>query len=435
MNHQNPAVSVPPEKTSRIFYGFIIAIAAFFVLFSAYGVRFAYGVFFKPMAEQLGMNAATTSAAYSISFFMEGVFSLISGGLADRYGPRIVLSLSSILVAAGYCLMPLVQSPWQLYLFYGIILGVGMGAMFVPLVSMTVRWFNARRNLMTGLVSSGAGAGMLVIPSSTAHLIESYGWRISFLIMGIAVPIIIFVAAQFMRRDPESVGTVPYGASVEPVANRSTAKEHELHEALRTSQFWIVFSMCFCFATFSMAYNIHIVPDAIHAGMAPTSAAHILAFTGAFLLVGRIVLGSIADKTGNKPIFIFCFMLSTAALLLISFVQAHWAFFALAVMIGFSQGGVGSSQSPLIASLFGLRSHGLIFGSIGFGTTFGAAVGPLLAGYIFDRTGSYHWALLLCAGASLISLIFALFIRSSRIDSDTLNTAKEANGQDFICTS
>jgi MFS family permease len=412
MNNQPAAVSVSAEKAPRIFYGFIIAIAAFFVLFSAYGVRFAYGVFFKPMAGQLGMNAATTSAAYSISFFMEGVFSLISGGLADRFGPRIVLSLSSILVAAGYCLMPLVHSPWQLFLFYGIILGIGMGAMFVPLISMTARWFNARRNLMTGIVSSGAGAGMLVVPSSAAHLIDRYGWRTSFLIIGIVVPIVIFIAAQFMRRDPESTGAVPYGTSQETVSDGSTAIGHAFHEALRTAQFWIVFIMSFWFSVFSMSYNVHIVPDAINAGMSSTSAAHILALTGALMLTGRIVLGMTADRTGNKPIFIFCLILSTCGLLLIFFMQAPWVFFVLATMVGLAQGGVGSSQSPLIASLFGLRSHGLIFGFLGIGSTFGAAVGPLLTGYLFDLTGSYQWALLMCAAASLISLVFAFFIKT-----------------------
>jgi MFS family permease len=416
MNSQ--PVDVSTETAPRIFYGFIIAAASFFVLFAAYGVRFAYGVFFKPMAGELGLNAATTSAAYSISFFMEGVFSLVSGGLADRFGPRIVLSLSSILIAAGYCMMPLVHSPWQLYLFYGIILGTGMGAMFVPLVSMTARWFNARRNLMTGIVSSGAGAGMLFVPSSTAYLIEKHGWRMSYLIIGIAVPVIVFIAAQFMKRDPESAGTVAYGTSDKTAANGSAATGHALHEALRAPQFWIVFIMSFWFSTFSMAYNVHIVPDAINAGMSPTLAARILALTGALMLAGRIVLGTIADKSGCKPIFIFCFLISTGSLLFISFNHAHWAFFMLAVMIGLSQGGVGSSQSPLIASLFGLRSHGLIFGFLGIGSTFGAAVGPLITGYMFDLTGSYSSALLMCAAASLISLVLAFFIRTGETASE-----------------
>jgi MFS family permease len=287
-----------------------------------------------------------------------------------------------------------------------------MGAMFVPLVSMTARWFIARRNLMTGIVSSGAGAGMIVVPSSTAYLIDRYGWRTSFLIIGIAVPVVIFIAAQFMRRDPESIGAAPFGESGKTGTNGLTPKEHRFHEALRTPQFWIVFIMGFWFSTFSMAYNVHIVPDAITAGMPPTSAAHILALTGALMLLGRIALGTIADRTGTKPIFIFCFILSTCGFLLISFIQAHWAFFVLAVMIGFSQGGIGSSQSPLIASLFGLRSHGLIFGFLGFGATFGAAVGPLLTGFLFDQTGRYDWAFLMCAAASLISLVFALYIRA-----------------------
>jgi MFS family permease len=411
MKKSTPAAAIAAEPRPRIFYGFIIAIAAFFVLFSAYGVRFAYGVFFKPMAAELGMNAATTSAAYSISFILEGVFSLVSGGLADRFGPRIVLSFSSIFIATGYCLMPLVHSPWQLFLVYGIILGIGMGAMFTPLVSMTARWFVARRNLMTGIVSSGAGAGMFAVPTITAYLIDRFGWRTSFLIIGIVVPIIVFVAAQFMRRDPKSCGVLPYGASANPIAEQGIAREHALHEALRTPQFWVVFFMCFWFSMLSMTYNVHIVPDAINAGMPPTSAAHILALTGALMLAGRILLGIIADKKGTQPIFIFCFTLAAIAFLFISYMQAPWAFFMLAVMIGFTQGGVGSSQSPLIASLFGLKSHGLIFGSIGFGSTFGAAVGPFIAGYIFDQTGSYHWALLMCAAASLIALVFAFFIK------------------------
>ena len=125
-------------------------------------------------------------------------------------------------------------------------------------------------------------------------------------------------------------------------------------------------------------------------------------------------------------------MLSTCALLLIFFTQAHWAFFVLAVMIGLAQGGVGSSQSPLIASLFGLRSHGLIFGFLGFGSTFGAAVGPLLTGFLFDLTGSYDWALLMCAAASLISLVFAFFIRSVESEPALTTEAQRLEEQKLI---
>lgn len=412
MDCREPDLHIDSREAPRLFYGFIISIAAFFVLFSAYGVRFAYGVFFKPMAQELGFSAAATSAAYSISFFLEGVFSLISGGLADRFGPRRVVAVSSVLVGIGYCLMPLVHTLWQLYIFYGLIIGVGMGAMFVPLVSMTARWFNARRNLMTGLVSSGAGAGMLIVPSSTAQLIDAYGWRTSFLIMGVFVAVIVFAAAQFMKRDPEEIGAVPYGDSPKIPGSRPVpAIGHSFQEALRRPQFWTIFVMMFLFGVFAMSYNVHIVPDAINSGMPSTEAATILAVTGALLIAGRILFGIVADRIGNRPIFILCFMLSTSALLFISFMHAPWAFFVLAILMGIAQGGIGTSQSPLIASLFGLKSHGLILGCIGLGNTAGAAVGPLLTGYIFDLTESYHIAFLLCAASSLIAVGFACLIK------------------------
>jgi MFS family permease len=283
----------------------------------------------------------------------------------------------------------------------------------VPLVSMTARWFNARRNLMTGLVSSGAGAGMLIVPASTAHLINAYGWRTSFLIMGVFVPVTVLAAAQFMKRDPEEIGTVPYGDHGKPPTDeRASSNGYSFKEALRVPQFWTIFVMVFWFGIFAMSYNIHIVPDAINSGMTPTAAANILATTGAMLIAGRILLGTIADKTGNKPIFILCFVLSSGALFFIALVHEHWAFFVLAMLMGIAQGGIGTSQSPIVASLFGLKSHGLIFGCIGFGYTIGAAAGPLLTGYIFDITKSYHIALLICAAASLVALCIASLIRS-----------------------
>ena len=215
-------------------------------------------------------------------------------------------------------------------------------------------------------------------------------------------------------------------------ATGSAARGHSLLEALQSRRFWVVFVMSFWFSVFSMSYNVHIVPDAVNAGMQPTSAAQILGWTGALMIAGRIILGTIADRSGIKPVFIFCFALSTCGFLLISFLQAHWAFFALAVMIGFSQGGVGSSQSPLIASLFGLRSHGLIFGFLGFGSTFGAAVGPLLTGYLFDLTGSYRWALLMCAAASLISLVFACFVGSGEAEPVSSEKAQQVEEKEFV---
>jgi MFS family permease len=266
---------------------------------------------------------------------------------------------------------------------------------------------------MTGLVSSGVGVGMLFVPSYTAHLIDSHGWRNSFVIMSIFIFAVVMVAAQFFKRDPAVAGTVPYGESPHTYEHKTQARGHSYQEALRAPQFWVFFALVFCFGMVSMSYNVHIVPDAINSGMRPTLAADIMAVTGAMFVISRVILGILADKHGNKPVLIFCFIVAASAFFFITFVHTHWAFFLLALLIGITQGGVGTSQSPVVASLFGLRSHGLILGSIGLGSTMGSALGPLFAGYIFDFTASYHWALFTCAIVSLLALTFACLIKPS----------------------
>jgi len=400
------------RRGGRLFYGYIIIIAASFILFAAYGVRFSYGIFFNPMSAELEYSSATISAAFSISMLLEGIFSLVMGGLADRLGPRKVLTFSCILIGLGYGLMRFVHSPWQLYVFYGLFIGIGMGGIFVPLVSMTARWFSARRSLMTGIVLSGAGIGMLVMSPVSATLIQLLDWRTTFMIMGILIISVILAGAQFLKRDPSQIGALPYGekqASGNTASSLSTG--FTFKEAIHTRLFWFIFLMIFLYGFYSSAINVHIVPDAIKSGMSATTAASILSVSGASMVVGRLILGSAADRTGNKIIFSLGFALSIAALFLIVGIQTHWVFFVFAVAIGIAQGGIGTSQSPLIANLFGLKNHGLIYGLVGLAYTLGAGAGPYLMGYLFDITGSYQIALIISGCASAISLFLALLIK------------------------
>jgi MFS family permease len=228
----------------------------------------------------------------------------------------------------------------------------------------------------------------------------------------VLILVVVLIAAQFLKRDPSKVGLLPYGEI--PAENKGTAapaKGFSFQEALRLPQFWVLFIMIFWYGFYSSAINVHIVPDAINAGMSSTTAASILSVSGGLLVVGRVILGTTADRTGNKRVFIFGFILSTVALVWIILMQAHWAFFLFAALIGFAQGGIGTSQSPIAASLFGLKAHGLIYGCLGFGYTIGAAAGPFFTGYVFDVTSSYHTALIICAVTSVLSLVFAFLLR------------------------
>ena len=412
MQNNDRTIESPSPTKPRFFYGYIVAGASFLILMAAYGGRSSYGVFFKPMASELHFNSATTALAFSISMLLEGAFSLIMGGLADRFGPRKVLTVAGIIIGLGYFLMPLAQNVWTLCLFYGIIIGVGMGGVFVPLVSMVTRWFTARRNLVSGIVSGGVGVGTFALPPLLTFFIDKLNWRATFVILGAIITVVVIVAAQFLKRDPSEIGEVPYGESREgPAGRKKPAEGFSFREALRTPQFWIVLTLLSASGFYNMGMSVHIVPDAINLGMTPAAAANILAVTGISMLAGRVILGGLADKTGNRKIFIFAFIFALAALVWMIFSREHWAFYIFAVIIGFTQGGIGVSQSPVTASLFGLKSLGLILGCIGFGSTIGMAVGPYLMGYIFDVTGSYQLAFVAGSILCLVALACAFIIR------------------------
>ena len=176
-----------------------------------FGSLFAFGVFFKPVSETTNWSRAAISGASSLSCIVVGLSGLLLGGLNDRIGPRKILTLSGILMGAGFILMSQISNLWQLYFFYGIIIGLGQGASYVPTLSTVVRWFTKRRSLMTGIVLIGASIGTVISPPIANRIIELYSWQTSYQLLGIIILVIIFVAAQFLKRDPSVMGLKPYG--------------------------------------------------------------------------------------------------------------------------------------------------------------------------------------------------------------------------------
>ena len=160
-----------------------------------------------------------------------------------------------------------------------------------------------------------------------------------------------------------------------------------------------------------MTVMIHIAPHATELGISAADAAKILATVGGVSIVGRIALGYAADKFGNRQAIIFGFILMSSALFWVVPVTEIWMLYLIAAVFGFAHGGIGSSESPLIATLFGLRSHGLIFGVIGLSFAIGAATGPFIAGYIFDVTGGYQSAFLVTAIISVAGLVFTVLLK------------------------
>ena len=406
---QGPQSPMPGARAS---YGYIVVGAALLIMAITYGAYNSFGVFFESLVTDFNWTRALISGALSLSWIMQGALSIVMGRLTDRFGPRVVLTICGLLTGLGYLLMSETGAVWQLYLVYGLMIGGGMGGSWVPIVSTIARWFVKRRNLMTGIVLTGVSMGTLIAPPVASRLISAYDWRTSYLIVGGIALVAVVLIAQVLRRDPTRVNQRPHGTR-EGGKQELASPSHEfsLREATHTQQFWLVSGMLFCFGFSVYTIVAHIVLHAIGLGMSPTSAPDILATVGGLSLVGRIVLGSAADRFGNRQVFIMGFILMAAALLWLVPAREVWRLYLFAAVFGFAFGGCATSESPLVAGLFGLSSHGLILGVMSLlGFTFGAAIGPFVAGHIFDINNSYQLAFIVAGAMSVAGLVLTILL-------------------------
>ena len=395
-------------KVIPFFYGYTIIVAGFFIQAVVWGFSNSFGVFFDPLIQEFGWSRATISGAASLGFLVHGSASILLGNFNDRFGPRIIMSGCAFFLGLGFLLMATLNSVWQLYLFYGMIAAVGLGGIDVIPLSTVSRWFKKKRGMMSGIIKVGTGVGMFTMPFFITWLIHHYGWRTAFVVSAFLIFTCVFFLAQFLVRDPIQKGQFIDNEPGE--ASETQSKQEEgltFREALATRQFWticfIYFMVLFCVYTILM----HIVQHAIDLGIPRGVAAGILATIGGTSIAGRFLMGGAADKMGEKSALLICLVCLLSSLVWLQFVNALWMFYLFAAVYGFAHGGFFSLLSPLVAKFFGTKSHGLLFGIVIFSSTIGGAIGPFMAGYIFDLTASYKivfWILaVLCTTALVLT--------------------------------
>ena len=401
-------------RKPKFFYGYTVVGASFFIVGITYGAMYTFSVFFEPLLDAFGWTRAMTSGAFSLFMVFHGLLYIVTGRLSDRFGPRVVMTVCGFFLGLGYLLMSQISAIWHLYLFYGVIVSIGVSGAFVPLVSSVARWFVRRRGLMTGIVAAGVGVGTMVMPPVANWLIYSYGWRTSYIIVGGIVLVFILLAAQFLRRDPYQMGLLPYGET--EVANEIDAEAQgdssfSLSSAIRTRQFWLLCGIWLGFLYSIQATMVHVVIYATGLGISPASAANIMAIIGGVSIVGRITVGSIADRVGTRRALITSLAVLALTLFWLATAQEMWAIYLFAVIFGLAYGGLVPLSSPMVAELFGLRSHGAILGIVTTSATIGGAIGPVVAGYIFDLKGSYQLAFIISGIVSAAVAILSALLR------------------------
>ena len=352
-----------------------MAVAGFFTCFTLFGVVYSFGAFFKPMAAEFGADRAHTSAVFSITACIYNVLGFAGGHLADRYGPRRVLMVGAIAMGLGLIATSMAGSLAIGCVTYGLGIGVGVACSYVPVLAVVGGWFEKRRTTALGIAVSGVGCGTLVVAPIAAALIVRYGWRESYVIMGIASTLLMAVCAMVSEAPP-----IHMAAAAAPLT---------LTRTMRSPDFLMLYASM-VLVSISIYIPFVYLPEFAHSrGTSQVAAAALVGFIGAASVVGRLGLGRVAERTGIIPLYQTSTLILGLSFGLWMVSHSYAVLVVFTIVMGAAYGGMIALSPAVVAELFGVRGLGALLGALYTGSAISALTGPPLAGFVIDSTGSY----------------------------------------------
>jgi len=399
-------------------YAWIMAAVTFIVLLGASGFRSAPGVLIVPLQEAFGWSRATISLAVSINLLLFGFMGPFAAALMERFGIRNVVAGALATVATGALLTTIMTAPWQLYLFWGVLVGLGTGSMATVLAATVAnRWFVARRGLVTGVLTAASATGQLAFLPGLAWLASHQGWKAVSIAVATATIAVIPVVLVFARNRPSDLGLRRYGATEdEPAvarANPIVAAFGSLKIAVASSNFWLLAGSFFvCGASTNGLIGTHLIPAGMDHGMTELAAANLLALIGIFDIVGTTVSGWLTDRFDARRLLFAYYGLRGLSLMALSFAldSSQFALIAFIVFYGLDWVATVPPTISLATRHFGPAQGALVYGWVFAAHQLGAAFAAYLAGLTRTAFGSYtlafNGAALLClAAAGMVLLI------------------------------
>ena len=390
-------------RRERPYQGWFIVAAAFTLMFTGFGVVYSFAAFFKAFQTEFGAPRAHVSMVFSLCAFLYFVLGAPAGMLADRFGPRRVAIVGVAVLALGLAGASFATSLEALYITYSLAIGVGVGLTYVPSVGAVQPWFNQRRAFATGIAVAGIGAGNLIVPPLAAWWIEIFGWRGAYLALAASSLVLAGIAACVIDNDPDRKERRLGEANTawpppEPLPGMTLA------EALRSRIFWVLYGSLFLPTVGVFVPMVHLAPYASDLGYPESAGVMLVSLIGLGSLFGRFCIGGLADRLGRMFSLALMFAGLGASFIAWWLSESLWALGAMAVAMGLFYGGFVATMPAVVMDIFGGRAVSAIIGWLYTAPGIGTLLGPTLAGYAFDRMGSYDAPIL---GAALLSFIGA----------------------------
>lgn len=391
-------------------YRWVIVAAGGLLGCVAIGAMFSLPVLLLPISRDTGWSVTGVSSAMTVGFVAMALASMVWGSLSDRFGPRLVVLIGSIVLAAALALASRATSLLAFQLVFGLAVGGATAAIFAPMMACVTGWFDTHRSLAVSLVSAGMGMAPMTMSPLVAWLVSHHDWRTSLLIVAGLAAVVMIPVSLLVRRPPvlEAGGRL-VSSDEEPDAGLSVA------QALRSPQFLILLATnFFCCATHSGPI-FHTVSYAITCGIPMIAAVSIYSVEGLAGMGGRLAFGLIGDRLGAKRTLVAGLFFQAFAVLAYAFVTQLAAFYAVAALTGFVYAGVMPLYAVLARENFPLRMMGTVIGGTAMAGGLGMATGPLAGGLIYDTFATYTWLYVaswgLGIGAFLIATTFRPFLK------------------------
>jgi MFS family permease len=363
----------------------LIVAALFTVTYGVSTPLAAYGVFLPVFAETFSWSRGAISTALSLNLLLGGVAGFGIGALADRHGPRVMLVVTVILAGTAFALVSLIGSLWQLYLFVGVLGGIGMSSFYLLSTTTVTRWFDEHRGLALALVLVGFNLGYITAGPLSAWLIAQVGWRTAYAMLGSVCGLVTMLAALTVRLPGAQETGEPRAANprIDPAAGLTLA------QALVDMRQWYLNVSWLLLGGLSLMVSVHIVPFAHDQGISLAGASLALTAYGTGSVCGRVASGVVSDRLGTFTTIRLGYALQLAALLVLLGLSSRGALLGSLVVLGVGFAAADTMLAKAVPDVFGTRALGAILGVLNLGWRCGAAIGPAAAGFLYDLTGSY----------------------------------------------
>lgn len=376
----------------------------------AYGIWYAYSVFLVALLAEFGWSRSLLAGAFSTFAIVHGLANPVIGVLCDRVRPALMMALGGAALGGALWLNSTITSPLGLYVCFGFVTAIAVAFCgWIPAVVLVQRRHQARLGLALGIVSSGIGVGMLVVVPACQLLIDAWGWRVAWRTTGVACAVCIVPAALYLlsRSGPRRGADLHDAAVATSTAAASGGpRSMTLGEALRTTPFWLMMTAFFFGTLCAQTLHVHQVAYLVDHGLSALVAASVVGAVGLASVIGKTGGGWLSDRVERELVYVAGIVLlvaSIGAIVLVGRAPSLTGAYAYAVLLGVGYSATASLIPAMVSDRFRGAHFGAILGMGLFGSAAGSALGPWLAGYLFDVTGSYAVPFSIAAGAGLIA--------------------------------